>query len=139
MHLLLRQKPGWATLSILLLLASAQAYATEHPGILDRQDTCATCHSDKFRGKSVHSAMTIPCTVCHVAQTQGDMTTIALLMPKEKICFACHVKNSETADHRPAVKGHCVTCHDSHTSKRRMLLREQADNRQIPPTKDRKQ
>ena len=110
----------------LILLAVPRAAAAEHPGILDRQDTCSTCHADKFKGKSVHSALSIPCTVCHVAQTRGDMTTMDLLMPKEQICFACHAKSSESQDHKPPVKGVCVNCHDSHSSNRRALLREQA-------------
>jgi predicted CXXCH cytochrome family protein len=57
------------------------------------------------------------------------MTTMDLLMPKEQICFACHVKSSESQEHSPPVKGVCVSCHDSHSSNRRMLLREQADSR----------
>jgi predicted CXXCH cytochrome family protein len=116
--------------ALLLLWVATRASANEHPGILDRQDNCSTCHADKMRGKSIHSAMTLPCTVCHVAQTQGDMTTMDLLMPKEQICFACHTKSSESQDHSPAVKGVCVSCHDSHSSNRRMLLRVQADIRQ---------
>jgi predicted CXXCH cytochrome family protein len=125
-----RHKCGDPILVLFLLLAmSVRASAAEHPGILDRQDNCSTCHADKFKGKSVHSAMSIPCTVCHVAQTQGDMTTMDLLMPKEQICFACHVKSSETQEHSPPVKGVCVNCHDSHNSNRRLLLKEQADSR----------
>ncbi len=114
--------------ALVVISLSRPALANEHPGILDRQDTCSTCHADKFKGKFVHSAMTLPCTVCHVAQTKGDMTTIELLMPKEKICFACHAKSSESEDHNPPVKGACVSCHDSHASNRRMLLRQEADS-----------
>lgn len=127
-----RGKCGYSVLmvSLLLLLAVARASANEHPGILHKDDSCSSCHADKSKGKSVHSAMAIPCTVCHVAQTQGDMTTMNLLMPKEQICFACHVKSSEIEEHSPPVKGVCVSCHDSHSSNRRMLLREQADVRQ---------
>ena len=122
-------RPAWlryTLVALVVLSRSRSAFANEHPGILDRQDTCSTCHADKFQGKFVHSAMTLPCTVCHVAQTKGDMTTIDLLMPKEKICFACHAKSSESAEHNPPVKGDCIRCHDSHASNRRMLLRQQA-------------
>ena len=115
---------------LLALAAAMHASVVEHPGVLHRDDACSSCHADKSKGKSVHSAMAIPCTVCHVAQTQGDMTTMNLLMPKEQICFACHVKSSEPEEHSPPVKGVCVSCHDSHSSNRRMLLREQADIRQ---------
>ncbi len=109
-----------------LLTIAMPLSAAEHPGILDRQDTCSTCHADKSRGKSVHSAMALPCTVCHVAQTRGDMTTLDLLMPKEQICFACHAKSSESQDHKPPVKGLCVSCHDAHASNRPDLLRDSA-------------
>lgn len=130
-HWTVRKKRRHSTLlGLLCLLTIAMpASAAEHPGILDRQDTCSACHADKSHGKSVHSAMALPCTVCHVAKTQGDMTTMDLLMPKEQICFACHVKSSETQEHSPPVKGVCVSCHDSHSSNRRMLLHEQVDSR----------
>jgi len=74
----------------------------------------------------VHSAMATPCTVCHLATTEGDMTIVNLLMPKQKICFACHEKSGEARLHSSGVKGECVDCHDAHSSGRRMLLREGA-------------
>jgi len=124
--------------SFLLLLAAALPLsALEHPGILHQDDNCSSCHADKIRGKSVHSATAIPCTVCHVAQTQGDMTTLNLAMPKEQICFACHQKATQSQRHAPVVKGTCLDCHDAHRSDRRMLLRTQADARprasMLPP------
>ena len=118
--------------SLLLLLAAAmQASPIEHPGILPKDANCSSCHADKTRGKSVHSAMALSCTVCHLAQTEGDMTTLNLAMPKEKICFACHEKSLQLQQHSPVVKGQgqCVYCHDIHSSSRRSLLREQADVR----------
>jgi predicted CXXCH cytochrome family protein len=124
--------------SLLLLLASAPASAVEHPGIVHKDDLCSSCHADKISGKSVHSAMATPCTVCHVAQTQGDMTTMNLAMPKERICFACHEKSTESQRHSPAVKGLCVDCHDAHSSDRRLLLRQQADDSrssEMPPSR----
>jgi len=114
---------------LLVLLAAMPASAVEHPGIVHKDDLCSSCHADKSIGKSVHSAMTISCTVCHLAQTQGDMTTVNLLMPKEQICFACHEKAAELQQHPQVAKGLCVDCHDSHSSNRRMLLREQVDTR----------
>jgi len=120
--------------SLLLLLAAAlQASTIEHPGILPKDANCSSCHADKTSGKSVHSAMALSCTVCHLAKTEGDMTTLNLAMPKEKICFACHEKSAELQQHSPAVKGQCVDCHDTHSSSRRSLLREQADVRQRQP------
>jgi len=99
----------------------------EHPGVLHDGDDCSSCHASKTVGKSVHSAMASPCTICHLAQTQGDMTTLNLIMPKEQICFACHEKSAELRQHTPVVQGRCVECHDSHSSARRMLLREVSD------------
>ena len=77
----------------------------------------------------MHSAMALSCTVCHLTQTEGDMTLLSLLMTKEKNCFACHEKAVELKRHSPVVKGQCVDCHDPHSSSRRALLREQVDVR----------
>jgi len=130
-----------AIISLLLFLVALPALAVEHPGILHKDDLCSTCHADKMSGQSVHSAMAISCTVCHLAQTQGDMTTLNLVMPKEQICFACHEKSAELRRHSPVAKGLCVDCHDSHSSDRPTLLRETADTRKhksamLPPRRE---
>ncbi len=99
---------------------------TEHPGVVHQDDNCSTCHRDKTRGRSVHAAMEVACTVCHLAETQGDMTTLTLSMPKAKICSACH-QNSALPKRCFSVAGQsCVNCHDAHSSGRRMLLRATA-------------
>ena len=116
-------------LCLLLLLPAMRASAVEHPGILHKDDNCSSCHPDKTSGKSVHSAMALSCTVCHLAETQGDMTTLNLAMPRQQICFACHEKSMSLQRHSLGVKGTCVDCHDSHSSDRRMLLREPTDTR----------
>jgi predicted CXXCH cytochrome family protein len=114
---------------LLVLVLAMQASAIEHPGIIPRDANCSSCHANKTRGKSVHSAMLLSCTVCHLAQTEGDMTTLTLAWPKEKICSACHEGSVEFQQHSPVVKGQCVDCHDTHSSGRRSLLREQVDVR----------
>ena len=101
-----------------------QAGTIEHPGILHKEDNCSSCHRDKTSGKSVHSAMVISCTVCHLAQTQGDMTTLQLSLPKAEICFSCHEKSMMSREHSQGMKKLCVDCHDAHSSNRRMLLRD---------------
>jgi len=116
-------------LPLLLLLPATRASAVEHPGILHKDDNCSSCHPGKTSGKSVHSAMALSCTVCHLAETQGDMTTLNLAMPRQQICFACHEKSMSLQRHSLGVKGTCVDCHDSHSSDRRMLLREPTDTR----------
>jgi predicted CXXCH cytochrome family protein len=105
-----------------LLLAALPSWAVEHPGIVPQNADCSSCHARQISGRSVHSAMATSCTVCHVAKTQGDMTTLSLAMPKEQICFSCHEKSAALQQHVPAVKGSCVDCHDSHSSDQRMLL-----------------
>ena len=110
----------------LLLLIAGSAGAVEHPGVVSTNVECASCHASKVTGKFVHSAMGTSCTVCHVTATQGDMTTVSLSMPKEKICSACHTESATLRQHVPSVKGSCVDCHDAHSSSRRMLLRELA-------------
>jgi predicted CXXCH cytochrome family protein len=112
--------------SLLLFLLATPAWGVEHPGVIPTGAECSSCHSKKVTGKSVHSAMSTQCTVCHVARTQGDMTTLSLAMPKELICFACHEKSAELQQHVPAVKGPCMDCHDAHSSDQRMLLRTAA-------------
>jgi hypothetical protein len=123
------------SLSLLLLLLAARASAVEHPGILHKDDNCSSCHPDKTSGKSVHSAMALSCTVCHLAQTQGDMTILNLAMPRQLICFACHEKSMSLQRHSLGVKGQCVDCHDAHSSNRRMLLREAIDTRRREKTR----
>lgn len=121
--------PPGALVGSLLLLAGMQAYAVEHPGILLKDVSCSSCHVDKTRGRSVHSAMAISCTVCHLVKTDRDMTTVNLEMPRDQICFSCHEESVQLRQHSPVVTGQCVDCHDAHSSSRRFLLREQADVR----------
>ena len=119
----LRKCRALAWIASLLWLSSLNVAAVEHPGALRNDAVCTSCHTKQVSGTSVHSAMATPCAVCHVMRTQGDMTTIRLSMPKEKICFACHEESSALRQHVPAVKGTCVDCHDAHSSERKMLLR----------------
>lgn len=110
-------------LTCLVLLVCSTSAAVEHPGIVSKDAECSSCHANKLIGKSVHSAMATTCAVCHVAATQGDMMTVRLSMPKEKICSACHDEPAAMRQHVPAVKGSCVDCHDAHSSDGKMLLR----------------
>lgn len=75
----------------------------------------------------MHSAMGSTCTICHVTWKRGDMMTVSLSMPKQRICYSCHEQAAEMRLHREPVKGECVECHDAHASNRKMLLRETAD------------
>ena len=106
-----------------ILLLTATSMAVEHPGVVPRDSECTSCHAAKITGKSVHSVMATSCDVCHVTQTQGDMTLVSLSMPKQKICFACHQESTALRQHVPSVKGLCIECHDAHSSDQKMLLR----------------
>jgi len=121
---------GPLLIALLLLAATMSAsvveHPIEHPGVVPKDANCSSCHVNKAKGKSVHAAMEIPCTVCHLATTEGDMTMLNLVAPKEKICFGCHEKSAQLRRHKPTVKVGCVDCHDSHSSPRRSLLREHA-------------
>ena len=107
-------------------LGATMVAAVEHPGSIGKDADCASCHGDKMKGASVHSVMASACTVCHITWTRGDMTTVTLSMPKDKICYSCHAQAAETQLHREPVRGQCMDCHDAHASDRRMLLRETA-------------
>lgn len=106
-----------------VILLPGAAMGVEHPGVVPKDAECTSCHAAKMRGRSVHSVMAASCDVCHVTQTQGDMTLVSLSMPKQKICFACHQESSALREHVPAVKGQCMECHDAHSSDQKMLLR----------------
>lgn len=115
----------------LWILRPTSAAGVEHPGSIPLGAECSSCHAAKINGKSVHSAMADPCTVCHVATIQGDMTSMTLLMPKNKICYACHAESVALKQHTPDAKKQCLECHDAHSSNSRMLLRAEASTLSI--------
>lgn len=122
--------PGALIAIVFLALAAAtHASIVEHPGVLHKEDSCSSCHADKTKGRSVHSAIATSCTVCHLAETRGDMTTLTLIMSKEQICFACHENSVALRRHSRTTNRICVDCHDAHNSNRSMLLREPPDPR----------
>ena len=120
-------------MACLLFAGATNAVAVEHPGVVPRDAECTSCHAAKIAGKSVHSVMPASCGVCHLTQTQGDMTVVSLSMPKQKICSACHDEQAALRRHAPATRGACLECHDAHNSDGKMLLR--ADATTPVPTK----
>lgn len=54
------------------------------------------------------------------------MTSMSLLMPKDKICYACHAESATLRQHTPDSTKPCLECHDAHSSNARMLLRAEA-------------
>jgi predicted CXXCH cytochrome family protein len=109
-----------------MVMASAfgsAAWAGVHPVPLDPKAdsaTCAQCHEDKTKGKSVHSAIAMGCTSCHEIRVNKDVTRLKLTTTtKVALCISCHA-DKKAADvkgkiHAPAVRD-CVKCHDPHTS-----------------------
>ncbi|SRR5579871_3523950 len=110
----------------LCFFSVAPAFAVEHPGSIPQGAECSSCHATKISGKSVHSAMADPCSVCHISETHGDMTSMSLLMPKDKICYACHAESASLRQHTLDTTKPCLECHDAHSSNARMLLRADA-------------
>jgi predicted CXXCH cytochrome family protein len=107
----------------MLALPVSKAVAATHPVPLDpKTDSakCLECHSDKAKGKSVHSAIATGCLSCHEIRTNRDVTHVKLITATPvKLCLQCHAdKDASQAKgpvHPPAVRD-CLTCHDPHTS-----------------------
>ncbi len=129
-------KTPQAAVVIALMLATIQASAVEHPGLAPQDVACVSCHADKAKGMSVHSAMELPCGVCHVTSRREDLMMVSLAAPRQQICSGCHLQATGANWHVPAlVKGECVDCHDPHSSRRRMLLRAHAARPRHTPLK----
>ena len=67
---------------VLVSAFSAAAWAAIHPVQLDPKTdsaTCAQCHEDKTKGKSVHSAIAMGCTSCHEIRVKKDVTRVKLI------------------------------------------------------------
>jgi predicted CXXCH cytochrome family protein len=108
---------------ILVLSLAGQAGAAKHPVPLDpKADSaiCLSCHEDKTKGKSVHSAIAMGCLSCHEIRVNRDITHVKLITATPyKVCLTCHSDKDATQIkghvHPPAVRD-CLTCHDPHTS-----------------------
>jgi predicted CXXCH cytochrome family protein len=120
-------------ISIMVLISASctAAWAARHPVPLDpKQDpaTCAQCHEDKTKGKSVHSAIAMGCTSCHEIRVSKDVTRVKLITATPvALCITCHA-DKKAADikgkvHPPAVRD-CTKCHDPHqTDNKNQLLK----------------
>jgi len=125
----MKRTPSALIGSLAMLFAALQACAAAHPPIAPGNVACSSCHADKTRGKSVHSAGELSCTLCHLVTTEGGVTTVNLAVPQQQICLACHEPSTEWQPNVPAMKGPCLDCHDAHSSSHFFLLREGADAR----------
>ena len=64
------------------MASTCHLLAATHPVPLDKNtDTakCIECHTDKAKGKFVHSAIQAGCTSCHEIRTSKDVTRIKLI------------------------------------------------------------
>ncbi|MDR3763162.1 MAG: cytochrome c3 family protein [Acidobacteriota bacterium] len=114
-----------------LVALMAPGWAVVHPVPLDPKAdpaTCAQCHEDKAKGKSVHSAIAMGCMSCHEIRVNRDVTRVKLITTTTvSLCITCHA-DKKAADikgkvHPPAVRD-CVKCHDPHqTDNKNQLLK----------------
>lgn len=116
---------------VLVFTLVGAAWAGKHPVPLEpKQDsaTCAQCHENKTKGKSVHTAIAMGCDSCHQVRVNKDVTRIKLIAPTTVgVCVSCHA-DKKASDiqgvvHPPAVRD-CIKCHDPHqTDNKNQLLK----------------
>jgi predicted CXXCH cytochrome family protein len=120
---LLKIAKAISVLAVVAFFCSPSSFAKTHPVPLEKNTdsaTCISCHGDKAKGKSVHSAIATGCTSCHEVRVNKDVTRVKLITSTPTaLCFTCHAeKNPEQIKgkvHPPALRD-CVKCHDPHTS-----------------------
>ena len=83
-----------------------------HPVPLEKNATsaqCLECHSEKAKGKFVHTAVSAGCTSCHEVRVNKDVTRVKLVTTTPySLCLTCHA-DKNAADikgtvHKPAVR-----------------------------------
>jgi len=129
-----KRMAGGLRLLAILFLVSLPGFAKTHPVPLEKNTdsaTCISCHEDKSKGKSVHSAIATGCTTCHEVRVAKDVTRVKLITSTPTaLCFSCHAEKNPSeikgTVHPPAVRD-CVKCHDPHTSEvKNQLLKPMA-------------
>jgi predicted CXXCH cytochrome family protein len=128
-----------ALVVFLLLLGAGAVAAVEHPGVLHEGDDCSSCDASKTTGAFGDGEPVYDLSSGSNSRRHDDS---ALNLPKEQICLPAHEKSAELRRHTSVVQERCVECHDSHSSERRMLLREVCDLRDrgttmLPPDRER--
>ncbi len=108
---------------------ASSIFAATHPVPLDKNtpsEKCIECHTDKAKGKFVHSAIAMGCTSCHEIRVNKDVTRVKLITSTpQALCITCHA-DKNAADlkgtvHPPAVRD-CLKCHDPHQSDNKFQL-----------------
>ena len=112
-----------------ILFGASSIFAATHPVPLDKNtpsEKCIECHTDKAKGKFVHSAIAMGCTSCHEIRVNKDVTRVKLITSTpQALCITCHT-DKNAADlkgtvHPPAVRD-CLKCHDPHQSDNKFQL-----------------
>src|SRR3569832_995263 len=84
----------WIWPIVLMAVTTPAALAAKHPVPLDAKTDaakCAECHTDKTKGKAVHSAIATGCLSCHEVRVNKDVTRIKLLTTTPvALCITCH-------------------------------------------------
>jgi predicted CXXCH cytochrome family protein len=120
-------------LAFLLTFFAPCAKAEVHPVPLDKNTDaakCLECHTEKGKGKSVHSAMAMGCMSCHEVRVNKDITRVKLITATPySLCLTCHA-DKKASDikgtvHPPAVRD-CLACHDAHATDNKNQLRKPA-------------
>lgn len=103
----------------------------QNPGLLvtPPEDLCIECHTSKS-AQSAHSkdlwshgpVANGKCIVCH--DPHQNVNIYMLLKKPEEICIQCHSKGYviKTAIHKDL--GDCLSCHNAHFGKDRLLLKK---------------
>lgn len=113
----------WVAILSLTITSSIATWAAIHPVPL-KPDTdpsvCLECHTDKNKGKHVHSAMAMGCTACHQIRVYRNITRVLLVTPSPShLCLTCHADKDASKIkgrvHPPAVRD-CLKCHSPHSS-----------------------
>jgi predicted CXXCH cytochrome family protein len=93
------------------------------------ENQCLTCHVKlKEKTKSVHAAIALGCSSCHVAVDgkthPGQKGSIKLTQPMPGLCYNCHdeSKFKGKSVHTPITSGMCTGCHDPHQSNYSKIL-----------------
>ncbi|HAM53287.1 MAG TPA: hypothetical protein DCP92_22285 [Nitrospiraceae bacterium] len=89
---------------------------------------CTKCHVTKpyLKGKVLHPAVEMGCSVCHPdAHKKDTKNPLGLASDVPQLCFMCHDSKtfSDKVIHAPVAAGICTTCHSPHSSDNGKLLR----------------